>query len=241
LRWASSSKRRERILADREHLGGLGIPVRKRGDAPTTFAAPGVQRRASPAPTASRVTPQPPLEPTLVDDLYLHIISLVSSMAGGMERAPGDYATWGEEQLRDALLVLLNTHYEGSATGETFNSSGKTDILVHVEDRNVFIGECKWWSGPAAFAEVGRDNPSALDQLLAYTTWRDAKLALVLFVKNKDMARVLATARDALGAHPAFEEWVDAPEGELRCRVRLPGDTQRGADLAAIFVHLPSS
>ncbi len=26
--------------------------------------------------------------------------------------------------------------YEGQATGETFNRSGKTDILVRVEDRN---------------------------------------------------------------------------------------------------------
>src|SRR5215211_2947366 len=51
---------------------------------------------------------------------------------------------------RDNLVVMLNSHYEGQATGETFNRSGKTDNLVRVEDRNVFIGECKWWPGASA-------------------------------------------------------------------------------------------
>jgi len=51
---------------------------------------------------------------------------------------------------------MLNTHYEGGATGETFNAAGKTDILIRVEDRNVFIGECKWWSGAAGFPRRAR-------------------------------------------------------------------------------------
>ena len=77
------------------------------------------------------------MEPTLVGDFYDHILGVVSAMARGMERTPGNYASWQEEQLRAALLVLPNTRYEGQATGETFNKSGKTDIIVRVEDRNV--------------------------------------------------------------------------------------------------------
>ncbi len=41
--------------------------------------------------------------------------------------------------------MMVNTHYRGQATGETFNKSGKTDILVRDGDRNVFVAECKWW------------------------------------------------------------------------------------------------
>ena len=136
--------------------------------------------------------------------------------------------------------MLLGTHYDGRATGESFNKSDKPDILVRVEDRNMFVAECKWWSGPDAFAEREREGPSALDQLLGYTTWRDAKLALVMFVSRKDMTRVMASAREELAAHPAFEAWQDgAEEGELRCRVRMPRDEQRHADLGGVFVHLP--
>ncbi|HST38517.1 MAG TPA: hypothetical protein VLK58_03370 [Conexibacter sp.] len=232
--------RRQRVLADHEHLDGLGIPVRRSATAPKTYAARGIARRPSPMPPQKRALCSTPLEPTLVGEFYTHILGVVSAMARGMERTPGDYARWDEEQLRDALLVLLNTHYEGQATGETFNKSGKTDILIRVEDRNVFVAECKWWSGPAAFASPDREEPSALDQLLGYTTWRDAKLALVMFVDRKDMSRVLATARETLAAHPAFEDWHDgADEGELRCRVRLPHDDERHADLAVVFAHLP--
>jgi hypothetical protein len=232
--------RRQRVLADREHLDGLGIPVRRSDDAPRTYAAPGIARRSAPSPPRRSGSAPAPMEPTLVGEFYEHILGVVSAMARGMERTPGNYASWEEEQLRDALLVLLGTHYEGQATGETFNKSGKTDILVRVEDRNVFVAECKWWSGPAAFAQPEREEPSALDQLLGYTTWRDAKLALVMFVNRKDMTRVMAGAREALAAHPAFEAWHEgANEGELRCRVRMPSHEERHADLAVVFVHLP--
>lgn len=40
--------RRQRVLADHAHLDGLGIPVRKATDAPSTYAAAGVARRPSP-------------------------------------------------------------------------------------------------------------------------------------------------------------------------------------------------
>jgi hypothetical protein len=232
--------RRQRVLGDRKYLGALGIPLRRRDNAPTTYAAPGIRRRSAPVPPNTRRGVSAPMEPTLVGEFWAHIVGLISAMGRGMERSPGNYASWKEEQLRDALLVLLNTHYEGQATGETFNASGKTDIIVRIEDRNVFIGECKWWSGPADFAEPHREKLSALDQLLAYTTWRDAKLALVVFVGAKSMERVLVSAREVLGAHPSFEGWGDdADEGQLRCRVRLPGHAVRHADLAVLFVHLP--
>jgi hypothetical protein len=165
--------RRERVLADRQHLDGFGIPVQRREDAPTTYAAAGIERRRAPA-TAARVagsgaTAGTLLAPVMVGELYAHILSLVESMGRAMERTPAVYRTHEEEQLRDQLLTMLNTRYQGQATGETFNAAGKTDILVRVDDRNVFIGECKWWGGPKAFAE-------AMQQLYGYSTWRDTKL-----------------------------------------------------------------
>jgi hypothetical protein len=37
--------------------------------------------------------------------------------------------------------VQLNRHFEGAATGETFNHRGKTDILIRVDGKNIFIAE----------------------------------------------------------------------------------------------------
>jgi hypothetical protein len=64
---------------------------------------------------------------------------------------PSTYKNKGEEELRDHILLLLEPNFEGSATGETFNKSGKTDILLRYDGKNVFIGECKFWKGVRLF------------------------------------------------------------------------------------------
>jgi len=224
--------RRERVMADHAHIESLGIPVRRRDDAPQTYAAPGITRK--PAPKKPRERPEAPraLEPTLVDDFYEHICQLTRSMGHSMERTPEGYAGWEEERLRDALLVMLNSFYEGQAMGEVFQGAGKTDILVRIQDRNVFVAECKWWSGQAAFV-------SALDQLFSYTTWRDTKLALVLFVRAKTLTNIIAKGREALEAHPQFKVFQDEhDETELRAAMTWPGDPGRVATLNVFFFHL---
>lgn len=228
---AAIRARKQRILSDHGFLDDLGIPVRRRDDAPKTYAAPGIERRPASKPKAKAAKPQP-LEPVMVGDLYDHSIRVIRAMGRAMERTPGIYAAHEEEQLRDQLLAMLNSHYEGQATGETFNASGKTDILVRVEDRNVFIGECKWWSGPAGFLK-------ALGQLFGYATWRDTKLALVMFVRAKGLTALVAKAKAELEGHSEFVEWQPSEETELRCRMRWSGDPDRHADLTVSFFHLP--
>ena len=90
-----------------------------------------------------------------------------------IERNPSSFASLDEEAIRDHFLIQLNGHYEGGATGETFNASGKTDILIREGNKNVFIAECKFWRGPKIFAD-------AVNQLLGYLTWRDSKCALLI-------------------------------------------------------------
>jgi hypothetical protein len=50
-------------------------------------------------------------------------------------------------------------------------------------------------------------NAPALDQLLSYSTWRDAELALVVFVGRKDMTQVVRRTRTTLEAHTSFRDW----------------------------------
>ena len=227
-------QRRERVLADHSHLDGLGIKVRKRGDAPTTYQAPAVRRKPTPERPKAKVAKPTPAEPTMVGALYEHTLAVIRSWVKAMERTPGDYASAEEEALRDALLIMLNTHYEGDGQAEAFNKSGKTDILIRVEDRNIFIAECKRWAGEKAAID-------ALDQLLGYATWRDSKLALIFFVDRKDIAAVVEKAKAVLAAHPSFERWLDpGDDGELKCAIKWPDDPDRHSELAAFFVHLPA-
>ncbi len=110
-----------------------------------------------------------------------------------------------EERIRDLLLMFLNAVFEGAAAGEVFNASGKTDILIRAEDRNVFIAECKIWAGPAKFRE-------AIDQLLGYLTWRDTKAALILFIRAGKTSEVIAKAIAEIEGHPNFKYTVTPRE-----------------------------
>ena len=126
---------------------------------------------------------------------YQNVIKIIESMTWVMERSPSTFSKMPEEVLRDHYLVQLNGQYE-SATSETFNANGKTDILVRDKGRNIFIAECKIWRGPQSATE-------ALDQLLTYLTWQeDTKAALMIFSHNKEFSSLLAKLWEQVEAHP---------------------------------------
>jgi hypothetical protein len=229
---ATIRTRRERLKATHEHLASVKTPIRRRDDAPTTYASPVVQRRPPPAPPSGAKGSRMP-EPALSDASYGQAIRVIRAWGKAMERTPEPYLGATEETLRDALLPMLNSHFVGAATGETFNAGGKIDVLIRDGDRNVFIGECKRWSGPKAVT-------AALAQLFSYTTWRDTRLALLFFVSSKDPSPTLAGAREQLELSEHFIEWLDpGNERELHCRMRWPGDESITAQLHVFFVHLP--
>jgi len=78
-----------------------------------------------------------------------------------------------EELIRDTILWALNANYI-IATGETFRASGKTDINVNIDNKSAFIAECKVWNGQNTFSK-------ALNQIYGYTTWRECRLAILIF------------------------------------------------------------
>ena len=189
--------RREKLLEDRGLVESLGFPLRSRPGVPETYAAPQVKRRIASGPPPAPREPYKP-EPALSVDDYEHILSVISNMVMVMERSPQAFTGMGEEDLRQHFLVQLNGHYEGQATGETFNFEGKTDILVRADGKNMFIAECKFWSGPAGLSE-------ALDQLLGYAAWRDTKTALLLFNRDRNMSTVLNAIPDTIRADPRYK------------------------------------
>lgn len=189
-------------------VAALGIPV-KRANATPTFTIP-TKRRTRPTskPTVETGTYKP--EPTLDENEYQHILEILRSMSLVIERNPASFSSLDEEAIRDHFLLQLNGHYEGGATGETFNASGKTDILIREENKNVFIAECKFWRGSKVFSE-------AIDQLLGYLTWRDSKCALLVFNRTKDSDSVRQKMHTAMEECPSHRKTIShSPEGESR-------------------------
>ena len=123
------------------------------------------------------------------------------SMSLVIERNPDAFSTLNEESIRTHFLLQLNGHYEGGASGETFNASGKTDILIRVDDKNIFIAECKFWRGPKYFND-------SIDQLLSYLTWRDSKCALLVFNKTKDTSAVKKKMHEMMENRQEFKKTI---------------------------------
>ncbi len=196
-------QRRERLLAQSQRAASLGIPIRRRDNAPKTYAIPTARKKAAPALPPSTTAPFTP-EPTWAMEQYEQALKIMQDMALVMERSPEAFKGMDEEALRQHFLVQLNGQFEGKATGETFNMAGKTDILLREGERNVFIAECKFWKGPKAFGE-------AIDQLLGYATWRDSKTAILVFNRGTDTSTVLSGIDTTARAHANFKRGVNWP------------------------------
>lgn len=223
--------RRERLLKSQGLAASLGFKLEARPDAPPTYAVD-IRRAKAPAPPPASAAPYAP-EPALDEAQYEQILAILRPMAMTMERDPAAFRALGEEHLRSFFLAALNSHFQGRATGETFNATGKTDILIREEDRNIFIAECKIWDGPASLRE-------AIDQVLGYAAWRDTKTAVLLFSRNKNFTAVLQQINPAVKDHPSFKRELERrSESESRYRFGHSDDPNRELTLTVMAFNIP--
>lgn len=214
-------------------VAALGIPIKAKA-APSTFVVP-TKRRESPVQRPAVPKEKFAPEPTLDPREFEHIIGVLQSMALVIERSPGAFASLDEESIRTHFLLQLNGHYEGAATGETFNAAGKTDILIRVENRNIFIAECKFWRGPKSFSD-------AVDQLLGYLSWRDSKCALLVFNQTKDSTAVRGKMHELMLARAEYRKTLSHnPNGDSRYVFVKPSDPGREIQIHTMLFDIPTS
>ena len=193
-------RRRTKLLDNQSLVSSLGFALKERPDTPKTYVTPEVRRKITPVLPSASTAPYKP-EPALSTGDYEHILSVIQNMAQVMELSPSAFVTMDEESLRSHFLVQLNGHYQGGATGETFNYEGKTDILIRILGKNVFIGECKFWHGPKKLLDT-------IDQLLSYSSWRDTKSAIIIFNRKKNFSAIIEAIPTTVETHPNFKRFV---------------------------------
>lgn len=226
------SSRSAKLKKDTELVENLGYTIRRRSNAPRTYTVPKVRKKVpvlAKRPAGGRTQ-----DPSISSEVYEHILSVVTNMTKVMEYSPRAFMSLGEEALRFHFLVQLNGQYEGTATGETFNFKGKTDILIRHENKNLFIAECKIWSGPKKFVET-------IDQLLDYVSWRDTKTAIIIFNRNKDFSAVLKQISALVSKHDCYIHSVPV-DGETNFRYvfRNKEDADRQLLLTVLAFDVPS-
>ena len=209
----------------------LGIPLKPKGGAPS-FDPIKVNKKIT------KPLPPPPkegykAEPGITDSDYDNILKLIRHSGISFEKTPKTFFVHDEEELRDIILSQLNAVYEGDAKGETFNKSGKTDILISDDGRSAFIAECKIWHGQKTLSE-------AIDQLLSYLTWRDCKTALVLFNKNnKNFTQILASVDGTISSHPNYISKIEQKDAsEWLYKMRAKDDESRVVKMSVMLFNL---
>ncbi len=161
------------------------------------------------------------------------LVDFIEQYARQFEVAPQTYARLVEEELRNLVVSMLNANYPGSATAETFNKLGKTDIRLRVDEGNVLIAECKMWSGVKAYTD-------GLDQLFGYLTWRQNYGVFMTFSKNKSLSAVVDQAREAIQGHSSFVagSHVDHSPTRFSSRHRHPQDSAKLVEVFHVLIDL---
>jgi len=185
----------QRVRQFDDLLQKVSIPLKAKPAAQWPVVDLSIRREIKPIlrpPQAKR-----PEELVLEKDKVLAVIEIIDRTGRQFENAPSSYTKLKEEDLRSIILSHLNTIFEGSATGETFSKKGKTDIYLVVQKGGILVAECKYWMGPAKYAET-------IDQLFRYLTWRHNYGIVVTFSRNVGFTNVLDQAEQATRNHPTF-------------------------------------
>ena len=138
----------------------------------------------------------------------------------------------GEESIRNIILVILNAVFEGTATGETFNANGKTDIMLSYQGKVLFIAECKVFDGI-------KKHIDTIDQLVSYTAWRDTKSAIIVFNRNKNMSKVVKKVKNSIEEHKLFKKVLDEGESSVLSLFGHKDDINRELYLSTMIYDLP--
>jgi hypothetical protein len=213
-------------------LPALGFQLKTRDDGSEQVIIPVTLK---PFPVSNKSAPGQPPDLSLTLENLDEVIRRIDAMIHVMERSPRDFAHMGEEALRNILLFGLNGIFYGGATGETFNGEGKTDILIRVQDRNIFIAECLIWDGQEHFRK------KLDDQLFQYATWRDSQLVAIVFNQQKNFTGVIEKMRKAVREHDQYVRELEYPhESGIRCVFRRDDDAQKHFFLTALAYNVPT-
>lgn len=225
-------KQKDKYLQENDFFAAINVKVNK--DTTSVFTAPTITKKVIPQPTVPK-NKEFSSEPTMSKEMYYDVLKVVYDLGKSMEKKPSTYKGKDEEGIRDQFLLVLETRYDSTtASGETFNRGGKTDIILKYanDGSNLFVAECKFWHGASEFLK-------AISQLFdRYLTWRDSKVALLIFVTNKEFSNVIQTIKSEAKTHPYFIKEIGARgETSFSYSFCLPQDKDKSVLLEIIAFH----
>jgi len=214
----------ERSSQQTEKFAKEGRLLTKNRKVPRTFEKPMKKKLVKPVKTlpgpSGQSSSKGETSPALRDIDFKFINEILWGMGLALERCSNAVRALDEESLRDILKAPLNLHYS-AVTGEAFNHTGKTDILVNDADGTIlYIAECKKYDGP----EVIED---AITQLFKNLVWRDRRCSLIIFNTSRKINTAIDGVREAVEQHPLFVKIIDElsdNKSQYTCTMNLSKD-----------------
>lgn len=228
--------RRRDIEREYDELDSLDVPVLDRDDVSETFAALEIDEHEKihvekPDPLE---TAEPGVDPTVPEEDYRKIVSAINDVGKNFEKNPSLFEDRPEEDLRDFILFYLQPRFKGTASGETFNVEGKSDIMLQYDGHPIFIAECAIWDGPQYYLDK-------ITQLHQYLRWRDSKAAVILFVQDTAMETVQQSIREQTTDHETVDKLVEKiDETWYEFQAHVDGDEDREVTLSVLTFNIPA-
>ena len=117
-----------KYLQENDFFAAINVKVNE--NTASVFTAPTIKKKIIPQPEVPKGKTFYS-EPTMSSEMYEDVLRVIYDSGKNMEKKPALYQSKDEEGLRDQFLFVLETRYEGTtASGETFNRSGKTDTCL---------------------------------------------------------------------------------------------------------------
>ncbi len=221
--------RKINVLKYKEMLAGLDIPIKKNEELYSEIVE--VKKKI-----IKIVKPKEKefiTEPRLSEQNFKEIINTINVISQQFEKTPDTFKDMGEESIRNIILVILNAAFEGTVTGETFNTKGKTDIMLSYKGKVLFIAECKIFGGK-------KKHNSTIDQLLSYTSWRDTKSAIIVFNRNKGTTDVVEKVKESTIQHNLYKKTLSQGESSILALYGHSEDRNRELYISTMVYDLPN-
>ncbi len=162
------------------------------------------------------------------------VLKFICNVALSIERTPSAFSKLEEEDIRDILLSVLNSIFEGSASGETFSKIGKTDIYLNISKGQILICECKFWRGQKTYG-------SSINQLFDYLTWRENfGIIITLNKANINFSEIIKTAKVATCIHKTYitKSFGLIEETYFTTLHKFPQDDEKKVEIHHLFFNI---
>lgn len=167
-----------------------------------------------------------------IRQIYARVRQMVEDVGAQFARLPAVYARKSDEELRDQLLLTLQSGLNSEMGRLVFWQTARSELGIRLDGEDVMVVGCHTWTGQKVFL-------SDVDQLLGFSSTHNAGSVLLTLVRNREFAAVAEAIAQAMPHHTGYVSADGRRESRQDYRLGVNGDPAREIPVSVILCHLP--